>query len=84
MGDKEHKCPKCGSVIYSRRNVLCGVCGERLPSELLFTAEEREEVERDLTKAKRRAREARLGSQSGSSGTDSSSGLSSTDFGDSN
>jgi hypothetical protein len=42
------KCPKCGSIIYSRRNVLCGVCGERLPDELLFTPEEREAVERDL------------------------------------
>jgi predicted nucleic acid-binding Zn-ribbon protein len=78
----EHKCPKCGSVIYSRRNMLCGVCGERLPPELLFTAEERDAVERDLAEAKRRAREARLGSQSDSGGTDPSSGLSSTDFGD--
>lgn len=42
------KCPKCGSIIYSRRNVLCGVCGERLPDELLFTPQEREAVEREL------------------------------------
>jgi tRNA(Ile2) C34 agmatinyltransferase TiaS len=42
------KCPKCGSVIYSRRNFLCGICGERLPDELLFSPQEREKVERDL------------------------------------
>ena len=53
------KCPKCGSIIYSRRNVLCGACGERLPQELLFTAEQRARVEKELEDAKRRAREAR-------------------------
>ena len=42
------KCPNCGSIIYSRRNVLCGVCGKRLPPELLFTSEERQAVEREL------------------------------------
>jgi hypothetical protein len=48
--------------------VLCGVCGQRLPSELQFTDRERERVERELSLAKqrlhiasqdRRAREAR-------------------------
>lgn len=52
------KCPFCGSVIYSRRNVLCGVCGQRLPNWLLFTSEERQAVERELTEAKRRMQEA--------------------------
>jgi uncharacterized Zn finger protein (UPF0148 family) len=52
------KCPACNSVIYSRRNVLCGVCGHPLPHELLFTAQEREAVERDLGQAKRRLRQA--------------------------
>jgi uncharacterized Zn finger protein (UPF0148 family) len=42
------QCPHCGSVIYSRRNVLCGVCGKQLPPELLFTPEERRKVERQL------------------------------------
>lgn len=53
------KCPKCGSIIYSRRNVLCGVCGERLPSELLFTPEQREAVERDLQGLKEREQKMR-------------------------
>jgi hypothetical protein len=53
------KCPKCGSIVYSRRNVLCGVCGERLPPELLFTPEQCEEVERDLQALKQRERETR-------------------------
>ena len=52
------KCPFCSSLIYSRRNVLCGVCGRRLPKDLLFSGREREAVERDLTEAKRRLREA--------------------------
>lgn len=64
----QRKCPKCGSVIYSRKNVLCGVCGERLPAELLFTAEERAAVERDLAATKRRARQASGDSSSGSDG----------------
>jgi uncharacterized Zn finger protein (UPF0148 family) len=63
----EHKCPKCGSVIYSRRNVLCGVCGERLPVELLFNAEERTVVERNLAEAKRRARQSSALGSSGAS-----------------
>jgi uncharacterized Zn finger protein (UPF0148 family) len=52
------KCPFCGSVIYSRRNVLCGVCGKQLPHDLLFTPQEREMVERELSEAKRRRRQA--------------------------
>ena len=55
----KNECPECGSVIYSRRNILCGVCGERLPEELLFTNEEREAVERELEELKQREREER-------------------------
>jgi uncharacterized Zn finger protein (UPF0148 family) len=54
-----YKCPRCGSVIYSRRNVLCGVCGERLPADLLFSASERERVERDLSELKKREQAAK-------------------------
>jgi len=52
------KCPFCGSLIYSRRNVLCGVCFKRLPHDLLFTQQEREAVEQDLKEAKRRLYQA--------------------------
>jgi hypothetical protein len=52
------KCPECGSIIYSRRNVLCSVCGKRLPPDLLFTPEERQRVESDLDDMKRRTRAA--------------------------
>ena len=52
------KCPACGSVIYSRRNVLCGVCRQRLPNWLLFSPDELQAVERDLKEAKRRMHEA--------------------------
>lgn len=78
----EHRCPKCGSVIYSRRNVLCGVCGERLPKEVLFTAEEREAVERDLADIKRRERQARAPSSSSDGGADLSGGGFGGDCGD--
>ncbi len=53
------KCPKCGSIIYSRRNILCGVCGERLPEELLFTPEQREKVDHDWRELKERERQMR-------------------------
>ena len=55
----EYKCPKCGSVIYSRSNVLCGNCGERLPEELLFSPDQRQAVQKQLSEMKKRAREAR-------------------------
>ena len=45
-------------MIYSRRNVLCGVCCKRLPRDLLFTQEEREKVEQELREAKRRLHQA--------------------------
>jgi hypothetical protein len=53
------KCPKCGSIIYSRRNVLCGVCGERLPDELLFTPKQRQAVEQDLEKLKQQEQDSK-------------------------
>ena len=48
----ELKCPHCGSVIYSRRNVLCGRCGKELPKELLFSDVERTAVEQELEEAR--------------------------------
>src|SRR5262245_9163296 len=40
-----HHCPSCDSIVYSRRHRLCGVCGEALPPDCLFTATEAESVE---------------------------------------
>jgi uncharacterized Zn finger protein (UPF0148 family) len=55
----EYKCPDCGSVIYSRKNVLCGVCGKRLPDSLLFTPAERAGVDQQMEDLKRREKVGR-------------------------
>jgi len=68
------KCPKCGSIIYSRRNVLCGVCGDRLPPELLFTPEQRAVVEKELAELKLRERAERQKEADNSIGSDPYSG----------
>ena len=68
------KCPKCGSIIYPRRNVLCGVCGDRLPPELLFTPAERAVVEKELEELKQRERAERQKGQDNSLGSDPYSG----------
>jgi hypothetical protein len=53
---EQSSCPHCGSIIYSRRNKLCGVCGESLPEQCLFTATEAEKVEQLLRAERRRHR----------------------------
>ena len=40
------KCPKCGSVIYSRRKPVCGRCGEKLPETLMFDPATRKRMEK--------------------------------------
>ncbi|MDG3002238.1 zinc ribbon domain-containing protein [Paludisphaera mucosa] len=40
-----YRCPACGRAILSRRNKLCGFCGEPLPAESLFTTAEVEAIE---------------------------------------
>ncbi len=39
--------------------MLCGVCGERLPDELLFSAEQREKIQKDFKQVEERRRKAR-------------------------
>jgi predicted amidophosphoribosyltransferase len=34
------RCPECDSILYSRRNKLCAVCGQELPEDMLFTVTE--------------------------------------------
>ncbi len=43
--DAGQRCPHCNSIIYSRRNKLCGVCNQELPAELLFSQAEARRVE---------------------------------------
>jgi hypothetical protein len=38
-------CPHCGSIIYSRRHKVCGVCAQELPAELLFPEEEAQRLQ---------------------------------------
>ncbi len=45
VGPPERHCPSCDSIVYSRRHRLCGVCGQMLPEDCLFTATEAENVE---------------------------------------
>lgn len=46
-----YQCPKCNGVIYNRRSNICGFCGDELPVELLFTAEEIVALDRDAAEA---------------------------------
>lgn len=39
------RCPHCGSIIYSRRHKLCGLCGRELPEEFLFSSAEAQRLE---------------------------------------
>jgi hypothetical protein len=41
---REIHCPHCGSIIYSRRNKLCGVCSQSLPDQCLFSAHEAQRI----------------------------------------
>ena len=51
------RCPECHSIVYSRRNPLCGVCGSELPPEALFSAVEAARVETLMKLEGRRHRE---------------------------
>ena len=53
---KAARCPECDSIIYSRRHRLCGVCGQALPDNLLFTVIEARRVETILSAERERHR----------------------------
>jgi predicted nucleic acid-binding Zn ribbon protein len=53
---RERHCPSCDSIVYSRRHRLCGVCGEPLPKNCLFTPTEAESVELVLKTEQQRHR----------------------------
>jgi transcription initiation factor TFIIIB Brf1 subunit/transcription initiation factor TFIIB len=56
----EFKCPKCQSIIYSRRHKVCGQCGAELPKELLLTEAQVRALDKQLAAEKKRAREFNL------------------------
>jgi predicted amidophosphoribosyltransferase len=45
-------CPNCQKPLISRISLLCNLCGARVPSDLLFSAEERIKIEADERRAK--------------------------------
>jgi len=53
----QFRCPKCASIVYSRKSRCCGVCGITLPESFAFSIEETEalksllESEREQHKA---------------------------------
>lgn len=53
---REQHCPSCDSIVYSRRHRLCGVCGDALPKDCLFTPPEAENVETLLRTERQRHR----------------------------
>lgn len=53
--ESQLKCPKCGSVIYSRRIPVCGRCGEKLPESLMFDPATRQRVEKGIADEKKLA-----------------------------
>ena len=48
------RCPHCDSIIYSRRNKLCGVCDQVLPQDILFSPTEAERIENLLARERQR------------------------------
>jgi hypothetical protein len=56
-GKNGSRCPACHSIIYSRRHSLCGVCGNPLPENRLFTPSEANAVTRLLAIEKQRYRQ---------------------------
>lgn len=55
--NSEHRCPACGSIIYSRRHRMCGVCSQPLPEEFLFTVFEARQVKALLETERARHRQ---------------------------
>jgi transcription initiation factor TFIIIB Brf1 subunit/transcription initiation factor TFIIB len=60
----ELKCPRCQSIIYSRRHNVCGKCGAVLPKELLLTEAQIKDLDGERAREKKRAREFKLPSDS--------------------
>ncbi len=47
-------CPKCNSVVYSRRHKFCGFCGAELPAEFSLTRAELAALAKEDAEAEKR------------------------------
>ncbi|MEI9866065.1 MAG: hypothetical protein WDN00_16230 [Limisphaerales bacterium] len=56
----EFRCPNCQSLIYSRKNKICGLCEKLLPKELLFSDEAIAALKRQMEQEEKRAKESNL------------------------
>jgi len=63
----DFKCPKCQSLIYSRKHKTCSQCGEVLPPELLLTDEQIRTIAEQRKREHQRAKGFDLGDDSGNS-----------------
>jgi len=59
VDQRERHCPVCGSIVYTARHRLCGVCGQALPENCRFTDRESLNVEM-LVQAERQRHRAWL------------------------
>src|SRR6185503_3625129 len=50
------QCPACGSIVYSKRHKLCGVCGRELPEACRFSESTATTIETILRTEKERYR----------------------------
>ncbi len=57
---KEYRCPQCKRLIYDRKHKKCGYCGAELPEDLLFTQEEVEKMNKELTELEEQHRKLRI------------------------
>jgi hypothetical protein len=60
----QFQCPKCQSVIYSRKEKTCGRCGEILPPEILLTSEQIQDMDEQRKSEKKRSNDFDLGGPS--------------------
>tara|TARA_R110000787_G_scaffold177046_9_gene289115 strand:+ start:304 stop:540 length:237 start_codon:yes stop_codon:yes gene_type:complete len=70
-------CPSCEKPIYNRRVDKCEFCGETLPSELLYSENEVDNLDKQQSESLRK--KTNTSSNTSSGGAD----FFSTDFGDS-
>jgi transcription initiation factor TFIIIB Brf1 subunit/transcription initiation factor TFIIB len=56
----EFKCPACQSIIYSRKQKVCGQCGAALPPEMHLTDAQIQFFQEEQKKADKRARESSM------------------------